>query len=315
MDLRTVLFINAAAAGVLLAGLWDLTPKMDLPHADIIRSYTRDRDFVRQIESAVPRGAMIFQLPYMSFPEGGAVNRMLDYEPARGFLDSDNLRWSYGAMRGRPGGEWQRRVSGLPFSQMISTLKQSGFTGIWVDRFGYKDGGDTITASLQAALRVEPLRSSDSRLLFYSLASYASPESGMQSARNDERLREAATALPMDISFAGCSVLETSKEMNWRWCGPVGKILVLNTNGVARTESVEMTLRTNYSELAHFHISGDLWRGDVEANISGTPMSLRVNVTPGSHVIEIQTDAMRVDAPGDSRDMHFRIEDFREIVR
>ena len=254
---------------------------------------------------------MIYQLPYMSFPEAGYVNRMVDYDPARGFLISDDLRWSYGAMRGRPGGEWQRRVAELPVRQLLDTLKQSGFAGIWIDRFGYKDAAASITAALQGALGVEPLHSAGSRFLFLSLADYPRPESGMQDKLKEERMRKAATALPMGVSFEGCSGLETGEGMNWRWCGQTGKILMRNESDGVRTELVEMTLRSGYAQPAHFHIGGDLWSGDVSANSTGNIVSLKIHVAPGLHAIEIKTDAKRVDAPGDPRDMRFSIMDFR----
>ena len=48
-------------------------------------------------------GAMVFQLPYRRFPETQPLARMADYDLMRGYLHSDDLRWSYGFMKGRPG--------------------------------------------------------------------------------------------------------------------------------------------------------------------------------------------------------------------
>ena len=52
----------------------------------------------------------VFQLPYMPFPDGGVVHRMTDYDLVRGYLHSDGLHWSFGAMSGRPE-DWQAELA------------------------------------------------------------------------------------------------------------------------------------------------------------------------------------------------------------
>src|SRR6185503_12373056 len=38
--------------------------------------YRSDEEFVGRIESSLPEGAMVFQLPYMTFPENGPLLRI-----------------------------------------------------------------------------------------------------------------------------------------------------------------------------------------------------------------------------------------------
>ena len=42
------------------------------------QEYKADRHFFRQVQASVPQGAMIFELPYSQFPEGGGAARMDD---------------------------------------------------------------------------------------------------------------------------------------------------------------------------------------------------------------------------------------------
>ena len=42
---------------------------------------------------------MVYQVPYMAYPEEPAIVNMVDYDPFVGYLHSHDLRWSYGAMR------------------------------------------------------------------------------------------------------------------------------------------------------------------------------------------------------------------------
>ena len=130
----------AALAVVLVLGLFDQTSPALVPdHRVLARTYARNRDFVRAIEAQMPRGAMIFQLPYVPFPENGPTHRMRDYDHFRPYLHSRTLHWSYGAIRGREVDRWQRSVAKLSPVAMVDRLRRAGFSGLYVDRFGYDD--------------------------------------------------------------------------------------------------------------------------------------------------------------------------------
>ena len=174
---------------LLLFGVWDQTsPAFVPPYADIRNEFHNDRDFVGKIEAALPPGSMVFQLPYMFFPENGSVNLMPDYSHLHGYLNSHKLRWSYGAMRGRPVDEWQSEVSSKPPSEMVKLLALQGFAGIYIDRFGYPDKGKIIESGLSQVLGSEPaLESQNKRLVFFSLLPFTakwkaeiSPEKWLQ---------------------------------------------------------------------------------------------------------------------------------------
>jgi phosphoglycerol transferase len=155
---------------VLVVGLLDqVTADAVRPRPDVQAEYAGDAAFVSQIEDLVPAGAMIFQLPYLSFPEAAPVARMIDYEPLRLYLHSHRLRWSYPTMRGRPGDLWVREVSGRPPAAMIDGLSTAGFAGLVVDRFGYDDGGRAIEAALGDQLGRPLAISPDERLAFFAL--------------------------------------------------------------------------------------------------------------------------------------------------
>ncbi len=87
-----------------------------------------DKFFVNSIEAIMPNNAMIFQLPYVPFPQSPPINNMIEFSHLRGYLHSNNLRWSYGAMKGRSGDDWQRAVAGMSMENMLKTLSQTGFS-------------------------------------------------------------------------------------------------------------------------------------------------------------------------------------------
>src|SRR5262249_32652909 len=150
------------------------------------RVYQSDADFVARIEASVPPGAMIMQLPFVPFPEHIDVENMHDYELLRGYLHSRKLRWSYGAMKGRPAAHWIANDKGfIPMAEKfyfqhavysgisskgLDTLAFIGFSGIYVDLNGYPDDGVAIMSFLKSALDEEPIMSHDDRLAFFPLA-------------------------------------------------------------------------------------------------------------------------------------------------
>jgi hypothetical protein len=169
--LRNVITFRILIASLLVLGVLDQTTPGFVPHYREIKSdYQSDADFVYRIEASVPPNAMIFQLPYHPFPEKKPESRMWDYDHLRGYLHSKDLRWSYGAMKGREGDLWEKNVAAMQTKAMVTALVSAGFNGIYVDRFGYADQGAKLESELADALNTTPIVSSNQRLSFVSFA-------------------------------------------------------------------------------------------------------------------------------------------------
>jgi hypothetical protein len=159
----------AALFAVLVVGLLDQTSNAFMPAYRVYAAdYRSDESFVRAIEERLPAGAMIFQLPYIPFPESPPVNRMFDYDELRGYLHSNDLRWSYGIVRGRPE-DRNGALASEPVPRMVDDVAATGFAGIYVDRFGYEDQGAKLETELTAAVGAPPLVSPNGRLSFFEL--------------------------------------------------------------------------------------------------------------------------------------------------
>ena len=141
---------------------------------EIIENYVSDKDFVREIEGQLPSGAMIFQLPFMNYPEAVKTNNMKNYDHLKVYLHSDNLRWSYGAMRGSISSEWNRRTASLPVEAMVTAAAVTNFSGIQIDRDGYtRQEWNELEKALTEMLQVKPKISRNGRLVFFDLQPYA----------------------------------------------------------------------------------------------------------------------------------------------
>jgi phosphoglycerol transferase len=161
-----------AFAALLLAvfavGVLDQTTDAYVPDYGVVGAEWRhDRTFIRSLEDRLPEDARVAQLPYEPFPEPAAARQAV-YEPVKAYLHSDDLRWSYGAMRGRPE-DWAATIAEKPAVEVAAAARSEGFAGVLVDRLGYPDNGAAIEADLREALPAQPLSSPNGRFLFFAL--------------------------------------------------------------------------------------------------------------------------------------------------
>ncbi len=128
------------AAVLLVFGVLDQTAKpchsCQLANQNLFKN---DRDFIHAVETSLPKSAAIYQMPYATYPENGAVNAMGSYDQARGHLHSQHLNWSFGGMRGREGDWFYRKLAQLPISEQVTVVAAMGMSGIYIDRRGYLD--------------------------------------------------------------------------------------------------------------------------------------------------------------------------------
>jgi hypothetical protein len=170
---RGRLVLAAVLAAVLAFGLLDQTTEEFVPDYDRIAArHAIERTFVTQAERVLPADAMVFQLPYLPYPEYGSLNRMGDYDHLRPYLLSGDLRWSYGAMKNRPA-DWQATLAGASPAEIVPRVAGAGFQGLYLDRFGYPDDGRTTEAQISRVLSARPLSSFDRRMLLWDLRPYA----------------------------------------------------------------------------------------------------------------------------------------------
>lgn len=149
--------------------IWEQMPGGYVPDYDIVKAeYDCDDLFIKNIENSVSKNAMIYQLPYHKYPEEGSVNDMNDYHLFAGYLHSDTLKWSYGAMKGREADNWQENASNLPIEELVDYLKDSEFQGICIDRRAYTtDEIAELEDKLTQKLYTKPQYSNNNNLSFF----------------------------------------------------------------------------------------------------------------------------------------------------
>ena len=102
--LRAPIFA-ALLAGLLALGVLDQTTKAYVPPYDAVEAAWRgDEAFFSGLDDRLPSGARVVQVPYEPFPEPPSPAFMGGYEPAKAYLHSDDVDWSYGAHAWAAGG-------------------------------------------------------------------------------------------------------------------------------------------------------------------------------------------------------------------
>ena len=173
----------------LTLGLFDQIGKRG-PLQQLHPDFYSDQSFFKKIDKSLPKGSMVFQLPVMPFPEHPPMSKMLDYDHLRAYVHSENIHWSYPAMRGRNTLKWQIDITetpiikniiqvnlnqwknyhkNIPIEKIINNLSAYGFKGIYIDRFGFEDNGIAIEKALNEKLKSKPIISDNQRMSFYLL--------------------------------------------------------------------------------------------------------------------------------------------------
>ena len=137
------------------------------------QSVASDRRFVERLEQTVAPHAMVWQLPYVAYPESPQAYQEGDYGLGRGYAVSRQIHWSWGCLKGNRQERAQAAFSRLPLTRQISILKETGFAGLVLERRGYADAGLEVERQLKHQGLRPQLISPDGPLVFLPLGSAA----------------------------------------------------------------------------------------------------------------------------------------------
>jgi phosphoglycerol transferase len=298
-------------AAILVVGALDQTSDAFVPsYRALTAENASDAAFVHGIERRLPAGAEVFQLPYLSFPEAPSVTTpegrpsppMMDYDHFRGYLHSSDLRWSYGAIRGRPA-DWAFDLVETPPQLIATAVAATGFDGIYVDRFGYPDSAASLERALRRVLHERPLVSPDQRLSFFELARFGARTRATLRSDELQSLR-AATLAPIRGSWSGGFWGEEgSGPDTWHWSKRrSASIELTNPSPYARTVEFSASLATD--DPAGSYVLVTYPDGSTDSvNAAGTPLpiSRTFRLRPGRSSIRFFTSAPNAAPPTDPR--------------
>ena len=257
--------------------------------------YISDKVFIAQIEESVytkNSKTLVAQFPYISFPESGGKYNMRDYEQVQGYLHSEKLHWSFGSVRGREADAWWKDLIQKPIQAQVQTLQEAGFSGVMINRNGYKDNGALIEEKLSRFLQIDPMISDNKKLSFF-------------------KFDPTGDKIALPPTFNGFHSWEGG-EGNFRWSGSKKpKLSLYNASSHIKEHQISFVLGTlkdrnlsillNGEELDHFKIK----KGEK------IKRSYSLQLEPGRNILRFITD-VKPERPGgaDSRKLSFSLESF-----
>jgi hypothetical protein len=157
------------AVVILCVGFFDQTaPDVAVPpYAENVSRFTADQKLVSTIQSSVPPGSRILQLPYQRFPETAPLNGVDVSDQLMPYLHSSTLKWSGGGIKGRALVEWQTELGKLPAERLAASASCADFAGVLLDMHAYGDKAGTTAIAMNEALGSPSAIADNGRYRFY----------------------------------------------------------------------------------------------------------------------------------------------------
>ena len=299
----------ALPIAIALAAVLDQTSPTNIPnYRAIAAKWNSEAEFVSRIERLMPPNAMILQLPLHGFPESGPVEKMGDYDQLSGYVHSTDLRWSFGALNGRPTA-WGLAVLDMPLPQLVRGAAAAGFSGAWVDRAGYKDNGVATIASIRAL--TGPTRSVESeggRLVFIDLRPLQRKVQRSFTLRERQALA-AQVVTPTTTTYGdGFYGEEQQDGRTWRWAQRTATLSIENRSD--RTQLVRWSAGLNAAKGATVRISaGNRTLFSRRLSNGSARMVVAIPAPPGVSEVTVSSTGGRIAAGSDPRNLRLQLLD------
>ena len=289
---------------LIILGVLDQTHKsaeVDYKGTEI--AYQRDHEYFKQIEAMMPENAMIFQLPIYHFPEDVSTSHM------RGYLQSDRLRWSFGAMLDRPIYAWQKETESKSVPEMLAELALIDFGGLYLDRTTPKPISPKLEEQISAILSQKPLISPNGSMVFYSLLEYKDKVRKLLTNNelaeyNNRSLHPIQTMWKKDFYD-----LESLNEMSWHWSGPNGELQIENPLDYPRKATIEMSIDS--PNAGTLQIRSEIFSETFKVTTNPTTLNKTFVIAPGKHTLKFICNAPAAHYSTDTRSLVFRVTNFK----
>jgi phosphoglycerol transferase len=259
----------------------------------IENAFREDRLFISQIENTVKPNAMIYQAPYLAFPESAPLNDEGYNGMLRPYLNSTSLRWSYGAMKGRMGDTWLKELETLPLAARLKALEATGFEGLYIERRAYKDHGLELERELKQILLEPPLVSRSKNNAFYRL--------------NPSKPLRVTPTLTL-VASTGFHAWEVSEDgRRFVWGDSKVKLLMFNFDSQPIKVEFHASLSSLNSERVVMHRPGE--DGETIRLRPGQKIEIEKEfiLKPGKNVLIFETDRPAIKVSGDQRNLALQL--------
>ena len=280
--------------------------------------YMSDKAMFADLENSLEEGAMIFQLPYMPYPEAAPIRGMNHTYAMVPYLLSNELKWSHGSTS-QAAIQWNSGVAECECAEMVDVLSLAGFSGILVDTRAYSGAElNELADELGSLTGSEPMVSANGSYRYYSLnvprdyyretltaaQKQAAEQFALKRGRNGygEVIRS-VNGLNLMIN-EGVYGEEKNDQEIWRWIQKMASFSYFSD----RDETVLFNLRIQkVTDAAKLHIRcGDTSETVDFAGIENE-LSVRIPVQKGENIITLEYEGGTLHSDTDPRELAYRI--------
>jgi phosphoglycerol transferase len=287
---------------ILAFGIYDQTsPQMHRNYAELKAAYAGRKDFVRQLEASLPRGAMIFELPYVSYPEFPGYCWSDGSEQLKPYLFSSSLRWSFGAVRGREGDSQNLMLATSSPPVLLEKLVLAGYDGLLIDRLAYSDLARDLENSFTVLIGVPPTCGDKQRWVFFPLEGYRQKVRGAYSSEEWDRASAEYGQPVVPLFGTGFGACEGPANELCRYCLSHGELFLSNPSSSEREVEVEFEAERSYGP-ANLQVQYDTGHQAILLGQKRQRCRFRLTVPPGKTRMLFTCDGEdHVEVQGDSR--------------
>jgi phosphoglycerol transferase len=163
----------------------------------------------------------------------------------------------------------------------------AGFDGVFIDRYGFDDGGSALECSISDLLAAPPLLSANGRCLFFPLTAYRENLQHSCTPGEWQIRRDRALSPVLAQWIDGFTVPQTKESDSFHWCESRGTFIVKNGLDHARRVRLEMELDTFTDQPAPLRIEGSLVSGEYLISKERRRIVWTGFVPPGKHSIRL----------------------------
>ncbi|HEY4248763.1 MAG TPA: hypothetical protein VGM64_18215 [Lacunisphaera sp.] len=298
-----------------MIGLWDQLPRrpFSADRAYLAKKVSEDRLVAAQLDSKLPAGASVFQLPVVPFLEQPPVNGMTDYELFRPWFFSVSTNFSYGLLTGEKALRWEKWIAGRPVGEMCESLEKAGYAAIYLNKKAYPDAGAALRRQLIALGYNEIVEIGDH--LAFALHPASSPK--LPDVNADwlaDPWTETANS-PDKLQFLaekGWFGLERNNSDVWRWAGREADLSIWNPASQSIVVSIEFSAATqNAGQITASFDEHQLWQIAAGQTPAGM-VNLALTLQPGANHIHFHfTGPVTAPSATDRRLLGFRLVNLR----
>jgi len=274
-----------------------------------IASASMEKSTVYQIEAIFPSQSQIFQLPITDFPGDAGLLKMRCYDHARPYVWSKHLRWSWPSFS-RINRTWSAKINQLNAPQLINALAVSGFSAIWIDKYGYGDEGQQLIANLIAAGAKDVLPGISTRYMILDIRDVVKL---LKVDLGEEAFKqEAIKLLPRGVGFdfertVGIYDLEHTPDAEFRWVQEKASLILDNTDNKRHIVTVSFNILSPNTGFIDFSTEHET-RSIMISTTALTNVTFKLDIKPHDQLpINFVARVPRVNAPLDPRKMFYQI--------